>query len=82
VWLSPDFRGSGVANRLMDAVFDWAASNDFEIVRAEVRRGNEAALRFYQKYGFNAYHNHKESDQWNLFLAKAVATAPDRLGSQ
>jgi RimJ/RimL family protein N-acetyltransferase len=52
VWVSPEARGGKVANDLMNAIFDWAASNGFETIRAEVTRNNSRALRFYEKCGF------------------------------
>lgn len=52
VWVSPESRGSEVAANLMDALFQWAASNDFETIRAEVTPDNSRALRFYEKCGF------------------------------
>lgn len=52
VWVAPSFRGRGAAAALMDAVFEWAASNNFMTVRAEIARSNPRALNFYKKYGF------------------------------
>jgi ribosomal protein S18 acetylase RimI-like enzyme len=52
VWVSPEHRGQGVAIDLMDAVFQWAAENDFQTVVAAVAKSNARALRFYRKYGF------------------------------
>ncbi|MES2705191.1 MAG: GNAT family N-acetyltransferase [Verrucomicrobiota bacterium] len=52
VWVAPSLRGSGAAAALMDAVFEWAASNNFMTVRAEIARSNPGALSFYKKHGF------------------------------
>ena len=52
VWVSPEYRGQGVAIDLMDAVFQWAAENDFRTVVATVAKSNARALGFYRKYGF------------------------------
>lgn len=52
VWVSPEARGGKVATDLINAIFDWAASNGFETIRAEVTRNNPRALRFYEKHGF------------------------------
>lgn len=52
MWVAPAHRGRGVAGKLIDHVFAWAAENGFRKVRAGVTRGNEPALRFYLKCGF------------------------------
>jgi len=52
VWVSPELRGSDIASRLIDALFQWAAANGFETIRAGVTHANARALRFYEKYGF------------------------------
>ena len=52
MWVSPEFRGSGLAVDLVDALFEWAAGNRFECLRAGVTAQNKDVLRFYQRYGF------------------------------
>jgi RimJ/RimL family protein N-acetyltransferase len=52
MWVSPEYRGKGVARDVMDAVFQWASANGFRSVVATIAKGNVRALRFYQKYGF------------------------------
>ncbi len=52
MWVSPHGRGKGTAADLLNAVFEWASSNEFAEVRAEVTRANRRAIRFYEKYGF------------------------------
>jgi ribosomal protein S18 acetylase RimI-like enzyme len=52
VWVSPEYRSKGVAEKILEAVFYWAAANDFQTVIANVAKGNERAVRFYRKYGF------------------------------
>lgn len=52
VWVAPSFRGGGAAVDLMNAVLDWATSNGFVTIRAEVTRPNLKALNFYKRYGF------------------------------
>jgi ribosomal protein S18 acetylase RimI-like enzyme len=53
VWVSPEYRSKGVAADIMDTVFRWAGENGFRAIRATISKGNERALRFYRKYGFN-----------------------------
>jgi RimJ/RimL family protein N-acetyltransferase len=57
VWVSPEYRGQGVATDLMDAVFQWAGENGFRTVVATIAKGNARALRFYRQYGFKPANN-------------------------
>ena len=52
VWIAPEYRGTGVARDLMDAVFKWAGDNSFRAIIARITNENTRALRFYRKCGF------------------------------
>lgn len=52
VWIAPQTRGSGLAQELLQTVFQWARKNGFRKIQAEVMASNEQALRFYEKNGF------------------------------
>jgi hypothetical protein len=52
MWIAPSERGGGIAEDLLNHLFEWAAGNSYETVRAEVTDGNQRALRFYLGYGF------------------------------
>jgi ribosomal protein S18 acetylase RimI-like enzyme len=47
-------RGKGVGGMLVRAALDWGASQGAEVVTLEVVRENEAALRLYDRLGFQA----------------------------
>ena len=53
VWISPEYRGTGVAWDLMDEIFEWARSNNFRRVLAGLTKRNARALKFYTQYGFS-----------------------------
>ena len=72
VWVSPEARGGKVAADLMNAIFDWAASNGFETIRAEVTRNNSRALRFYEKCGFAREGPDSVSGEPSRILTKRV----------
>jgi RimJ/RimL family protein N-acetyltransferase len=55
----------------MDAVFNWAGSNGFKTIRAEVIKTNSRALRFYKKYGFDNSDSNFSHDG-HLILTKQV----------
>ena len=52
MWVRPDVRGSGVGQRLIEAVLDWARGAGFEEVRLWVVDGNTRAERVYARLGF------------------------------
>lgn len=71
VWVSPGYRGGKLAPDLMNAVFDWAASNSFGAIRAEVTFNNMQALRFYESYGFvRTAPNNSSAMQTHLLMKK------------
>ncbi len=75
MWVSPDSRGNGIAADLLDAIFDWAASNEFAEVRAEVIRMNRRAIRFYEKHGFLHRSDLDKEDTMTL-IRRIVAKVP------
>jgi RimJ/RimL family protein N-acetyltransferase len=68
VWVSPEFRGKGAAETLMEAVFGWARENGFRKVLAGINQGNERALRFYQRLGFKLVQETKEDGTGSLLV--------------
>jgi GNAT superfamily N-acetyltransferase len=68
MWIAPSERGSGIAEVLLNHLFEWAAGNSYETVRAEVTDGNQHALRFYLRYGFRML----ESAGTEMSLVKSI----------
>jgi ribosomal protein S18 acetylase RimI-like enzyme len=52
MWVRPAQRGTGAADRLIDAVCEWARSSDAAVVRLHVTEGNDRAERLYRRCGF------------------------------
>ena len=59
VWIDSNFRGTNLAKDLMENVHQWAAGNNFKTLYAEVREGNNRALNFYQKLGYETCNSHE-----------------------
>jgi ribosomal protein S18 acetylase RimI-like enzyme len=53
VWVAPYLRGTEVARDLLDVVLLWCIENGILKVFATLRPGNDRALKFYRKYGFD-----------------------------
>ena len=83
VWVSPDFRGRRVARELVETILQWSEENGFQRVLARVTPGNDRALRFYIKCGFDFADPASCDALENRVLVKEImvkpAHAPDGL---
>lgn len=52
VWLEPEYRGTGLAERLIRSVIAWAREAGAERITAWVTEINQRARRFYRRLGF------------------------------
>ena len=50
--VSPDYRGMGIAGKLLEAVFMYSKERGIASFTLEVRESNEPAIHLYSKYGF------------------------------
>lgn len=68
LYLTPDYRGTGVADELMNAVVDLAADQDLPLDRIvlDVDPKNERARAFYDRHGF---------EPWGEMVARQVGDA-------
>jgi GNAT superfamily N-acetyltransferase len=53
MWVAPAARGSGVADRLIDAVVGWSRDGGASELTLGVTDGNERARAVYLRYGFS-----------------------------
>jgi GNAT superfamily N-acetyltransferase len=54
MWVSRQWRGKGVGDRLVDEVVAWTGEQGHPRVDLWVVEGNEVAERLYQRHGFRA----------------------------
>ncbi|WP_067471575.1 GNAT family N-acetyltransferase [Nocardia amamiensis] len=52
MWVSPEARGTGMADLLVRSVIDWATASGYPGIRLEVSDGNATAERLYHRHGF------------------------------
>ena len=52
MWVSPAARGRGLADRLVQAVEDWARQAGAGVLKLAVTEGNDSAIALYRRCGF------------------------------
>ncbi len=52
MWVSPDYRGHGVASQLIDVVVGWAREAGLKRLKLDVVDTNVAAIKLYERHGF------------------------------
>ena len=52
IYVLKEFHGGGIAQQLMQYIFDYANRNQFEVIWLGVWEFNLRAQKFYEKYGF------------------------------
>jgi ribosomal protein S18 acetylase RimI-like enzyme len=52
MWVHPEFRGTGEAAALVDAIIGWGVTENARVVRLAVVETNHRACRFYERVGF------------------------------
>ena len=59
IYILKEFHGGGIAQQLMEYIFDHARRHQFEVIWLGVWEFNLKAQKFYEKYGFiNSGHTH------------------------
>ncbi|MEO6684003.1 MAG: GNAT family N-acetyltransferase [Ginsengibacter sp.] len=53
MYVDPSFRGKGINRKIIEELKNWARSKNIPELRLEVYTKNEAAIRAYEKSGFN-----------------------------
>ena len=55
MYVVPEYRGQGINKRIVDALKDWAASQNITEFSLEVYYDNISAIKAYEKIGFSKY---------------------------
>lgn len=78
LWVSPDFRGMDVANRLMAHVEQQAARDGFTRALLDTSDLLTHAVGLYEHRGYHRIDRYNDNPYATLFFAKALGTAPGR----
>ena len=54
IYVKPEYRGQGLARRVVQQLFEWANSQDVRHFLLDVYSENKGAISAYEKIGFNA----------------------------
>jgi len=52
IYVKPEFRGEGLSRQVVEALIDWAKSQDIVHFFLDVYSDNSGAIRAYEKFGF------------------------------
>jgi len=55
MYVLPEYRGQGINKQIMDALKDWAVSQNITEFSLEVYYDNASAIKAYEKIGFSRY---------------------------
>jgi ribosomal protein S18 acetylase RimI-like enzyme len=77
VWVAPEHRDRSLGRLLMEAVLDWARASGVRVVQLDVTVGNDAALRFYRRFGFveTGSREHMRAELWSQLMELVLAPA-------
>ena len=72
LYVRPEFRGKGVAEALLNAMEEHAASHSSEWVYLDSKDDLKGALRLYMARGYQACERYNDNPQATVFLRKAL----------
>jgi len=55
MYTAPDHRGKAIIKEIINALVDWCAVQDIHEIRLDVYHGNDAAIKAYEKAGFEKH---------------------------
>jgi ribosomal protein S18 acetylase RimI-like enzyme len=79
LYVRPEFRGSGAALALLVALEQYAQASGYEWLYLDSKDDLKAALRFYDRHGYEPCERYNRNQQATVFLRKALHPRPERL---
>lgn len=72
LYVRPEFRGMGLAERLLEALEEYARNCGYQRLYLDTAADMKAAARFYEKKGFELCERYNENPQAAIFMRKAI----------
>ncbi len=72
VWVAPEARGTGLAQRLMATALAWAEKQGVETALATITKSNLGAVAFYEKCGFVLVDEQSRDGECDLVYEKKI----------
>ncbi len=72
LYVRPEFRGSGTALALLDALERYAEASGYRWLYLDSKDDLQAALRFYRSQGYEACEPYNQNPQATVFMRKAL----------
>ena len=72
LYVRPGYRGSGAAVALLEALERFAETSDYRWLYLDSKADLQAALRFYQRHGYEPCEPYNQNPQATIFMRKAV----------
>ena len=79
LYVRPEFRGSGAALALLVALEQYAEASSYEWLYLDSKDDLKAALRFYDRHGYEACERYNHNERATVFLRKALHPWAERM---
>ena len=79
MYVRPEYRGSGVALALLVALEQYAEAHGYAWLYLDSKDDLKAALRFYDRHGYEACERYNRNPQATVFLRKALDPRAEHL---
>ena len=73
MYVKPEARGQGIAERLLKALEEYAAEAGYWALYLDTKDDLTTAIRFYQRHGYEACERYNENPQATMFMRKGLA---------
>jgi GNAT superfamily N-acetyltransferase len=73
MYVKPEFRGQGIAERLLKALEEYAAEAGYRALYLDTKDDLTTAIRFYQAHGYEPCERYNDNPQATIFMRKGLA---------
>ena len=78
MYVKPQSRGLGIAERLLKALEEYAAAAGYRALYLDTKDDLTTAIRFYRRHGYEDCERYNENPQATLFMRKELGTEYNR----